>query len=65
MGQIIKKLQFRHNLRNIEANKYFNYESKCKAAFLRDKLPSIKDEAYVITVDDKQCKRTHWGFIIY
>ena len=54
-----------HNLRNIEVTKYFNYESKCKVAFLRDILPSIKDEAYVINVDDKQSKRTHWGFIIY
>ena len=50
---------------NIEVTKYFNYESRCKVAFLRDNLPSIKDGEYAINVDDKQSKRRHWCFIIY
>ena len=28
--------------------------------FLRDSLPRIKDEAYVINLDDKQIKGKHW-----
>ena len=28
--------------------------------FLRDSLPRIKDETYVINLDDKQIKGKHW-----
>ena len=28
--------------------------------FSRDNLPTMKDEAYVISLDDKQSRGTHW-----
>ena len=28
--------------------------------FSRDNLPRMKDEAYVISLDDKQSRGTHW-----
>ena len=30
------------------------------AFFSRNNLPKIKDGAYVINLDDKNSKRTHW-----
>ena len=33
---------------------------RVNSAFSRDNLPRIKNGAYVINLDDKQNKRTHW-----
>ena len=45
---------------NIEITNYFNYENRINGVFSRDKLPIIKDGAYVINLDDKQSKGTLW-----
>ena len=45
---------------NIETTKYFNYEPKFNGDFSRDNLPRIKHGVYVINLDDKHPKVTHW-----
>ena len=47
-------------LSNIEITKYFNYEPSFNGFFLRNNLPRIKDGAYVLNLDEKQSKGTHW-----
>ena len=47
-------------LSNIEITKYFNYGPRFTGDFSRDNLARIKFEAYVINLDDKQSKETHW-----
>ena len=49
-----------HSLNTIENTKYFNYESRFNYAYSLDNLPRIKDGAYMINLDEKQNKRTHW-----
>ena len=44
----------------IEITKYFNYKPKRNGVFSRENLPKIKDGAYVISLDGKQSKGTHW-----
>ena len=39
---------------------YFNYEPIFNDVFARNNLPRIKDWAYVINLDDKKGKGTHW-----
>ena len=39
--------------------KYFKQEPKFDGVYSRD-LPRIKNKAYVINLDDKQNKGTHW-----
>ena len=41
-------------------NYCFNYEPRFNGVFSRNNLPRIKDGAYVINLDDKNSKRTHW-----
>ena len=53
-----KKIVSLHPLWNIKFTKYFNCEFKL--AFLRVSLPSIRDEAYVINLDEKERNGTHW-----
>ena len=36
------------------------YEPRFNEVFSRDNLPRIKDGVYVINLDDKQSKGTHW-----
>ena len=48
-----------HPLSNIEITKYLNYEPRFNGVFSRDKLPRIKDEAYVIIPNHKQSKLAH------
>ena len=47
-------------LNNIEITNYFNYEPRFNGVFSRNNLPRIKDGAYVINLDDKNSKGTHW-----
>ena len=49
-----------HPLSNIEITNYFNYEPRFNGVFSRNNLPRIKDGAYVINLDDKNSKGTHW-----
>ena len=49
-----------HFLSNIKINEYFNFESRFNGVYSRDKLPRIKDEAYVKHLVGKQNKGTHW-----
>ena len=49
-----------HPLNNIEATNYFKYKPRFNGVFSRSKLPRIKDWAYVINIDDKNSKETHW-----
>ena len=44
----------------MEITNYFNYESRFNGVFSRNNLPRIKDEAYVLNLDDKNSKGTHW-----
>ena len=41
--------------------KYFNYKAKFNGVFSRNNLHRIKDGAYVINLNDKQSKGTHWA----
>ena len=55
-----KFLVLLHPLSNIET-KYFNYEPRFNGIW-RNNLPTIKDEANVINLDDKKAKE-HVGFL--
>ena len=48
------------SLRNIEITNYFNYEPKFYGGLSRNSLPRIKNEVYVIDLDNKKSKETHW-----
>ena len=45
---------------NIEIIKYFNYESRFNGVFSRNDLSRVRGGAYVINLDDKKSKGTHW-----
>ena len=49
-----------HPLNNIEIINYFNYEPIFNRTFSRNNLPRIKDRAYIINLEDKNNKGTHW-----
>ena len=49
-----------HPLNNVKITNYFNYESRFNGVFSRNNLPRIKDGAYIIKLDDKNSKGTHW-----
>ena len=49
-----------HPLTNIESITFFNYEPRFHGVFSRANLTWIKDGAYVIILNDKQSKGTHW-----
>ena len=48
------------SLTNIEITNYFNYGTRFNAVFPQTNLPKIKDGTYVIKIDDKNSKGTHW-----
>ena len=56
----LKFLVPRHPSNNIEITNYFNNDPKFNGVFLRKNLHRIKDEAYVINLDHKNSKGTHW-----
>ena len=38
----------------------FKYEPRFDGVFTRNNFPKIKDEVYVINLDDEVSKETHW-----
>ena len=50
-----------HSLANFEIQKYYENEPRFNGVFSRDNLPKkIKDEAYVIDLDEYKDVGTHW-----
>ena len=54
----IRIFSFTPSLSNIKITKYFINKSEFNGVYLRDNLPRIKDEVYVMNLDDKR-KGTH------
>ena len=56
-GYMDKKILVQlHPLNNIVITYYFNYKPKFNGVFSRNNLPRIKDEAFVINLDEKKKK---------
>ena len=49
-----------HPLTNFEKQKYYQNEPRFNGVYSRDNLPKIKDEAYVINLDEYSDIETHW-----
>ena len=49
-----------NSLNNIKITNYFKYERRFNGVFSRSNLHRIKYGAYVINLDDKKSKGTHW-----
>ena len=49
-----------YSLTNSETQKYYQNEPKFNGDYSRNKLPKIKDEAYVINLDESELVGTHW-----
>ena len=49
-----------HHLNNIGITNYLNYEPRFNGIFSRSNLPRVTDGAYVVHLDDKKSKGTHW-----
>ena len=47
-------------MNNVEITNYFKYEVRINGVFSRNNLSRIKDGAYVINLDDRNSKGTHW-----
>ena len=47
-------------MNNVEITNYLKYEVRINGVFSRNNLPRIKDGAYVINLDDRNSKGTHW-----
>ena len=66
--RIIKKNEFLlppHPLTNFELQKYYLHELRFNGVYSRDNLPErssaeIKDEAYIVNLDDCSDTETHW-----
>ena len=56
----MENLVLLHPLNNKKITNFFNYEPIFNGVFARNNLPRIKDWAYLINLDDKKCKGTHW-----
>ena len=50
-----------HSLNRIDITNYLNYKPRFNEIFSRNNLPRLKDGAYVINIDGKQSKGTHWA----
>ena len=48
-----------HSLTNFEIQKYYQNEPKFNGVYLRNNLPKIKDESYIINLDENESKVTH------
>ena len=48
-----------HPLTNFEMQKYYQNETKFNGVYSRNKLPKIKDEAYVINLDEYESIGTY------
>ena len=49
-----------HPLTNFEIQKYYQNELRFNGVFSRDNLQKIKDEAYIINLDEYSNIETHW-----
>ena len=49
-----------HPLTNFERQKYYQNEPKFNRFYSRNYLPKIKDEVYVINLDEYESIGTHW-----
>ena len=49
-----------HPLTNVEIQKHYQHEPKFNGVYSRNNLPTIKDGAYVINLDDYKLIGTHW-----
>ena len=49
-----------HHLTNFEIQKYYQNKPKCYGVHSKNKLPKIKDGAYVINLDEFKSIGTHW-----
>ena len=49
-----------HSLTNFKIQKHYQNEAKFNGVYSRNNLPNIKDEAYVINLDDYKSIGTHW-----
>ena len=47
-------------LTNFEIQKYYQNELRFNGVFSRDNLQKIKDEAYIINLDEYSNIETHW-----
>ena len=45
---------------NFEIQKYYKNEPRFNGVYPRDNLPKIKDEAYIINLDEYSDIGTHW-----
>ena len=49
-----------HSLTNFEVQKYYQNQTRFSGVYSRDNLPKLKDEAYVINLDEYFDVGTHW-----
>ena len=49
-----------HPITNFEMYKYYQMEPKFYGVYSRNNLSKIKDDAYVINLDEYKSIRTHW-----
>ena len=49
-----------HPLTNLEIQKYYKNELKFNGVYSRNNLPKIKDEAYIINLNEYESIGTHW-----
>ena len=49
-----------HPLTNFEIQKYYENEPKFNGVYSRNNLSKIKDEAYIINLDEFESVETHW-----
>ena len=49
-----------HPLTNFEIQKYYKNEPRFNGVYSRDNLSEIKDEAYIINLDEYSDIGTHW-----
>ena len=49
-----------HALANFEIQKHYQNEPWLSRVYLRNNLPKIKDDAYVINLDEYKSIKTHW-----
>ena len=49
-----------HHLSNFKIQKYYQNEPRFNGVYSRNNLSKIKDEAYVINLDEYESIGTHW-----
>ena len=50
-----------HFLTNFEIQKYYQKEPNFNGFYSRNVLPKIKDEEYIINLDEHESIGTHWS----